>query len=352
MINIIRILAVLTASAALSGCGLLDPLTFSADENSGIENDQTVHIAYVNSTMRLIRQGSQTDLATELPPLCAEVGCLRAGELPSQVEDLCMSPVRTPPPSAAELAVASAAVPFIVAGGQAAFDAIVGAIDSRRAEIRKAAVRAYGTTQVVNNLALGSFAGECVIVWRRAAGETAMVSVYLIERHNPESNGRTAGLTMTPLYLRVDQAAAETRRNGTERGMINLNQTITIAAVQVNPVTNVTSVEPISTSPFSYSGIGLRNGQEDRGVGYINLSKIPDGLSPGGDEQEVRRPLVAPRGPIFVPLRDNRTVGSISVAVVERGSEANLDDVSATEKATRASIRGAIGSSIQEALKD
>ncbi len=335
MRTFLRLLTTAILPAAVSGCGSLAVLQFKADENSGVTADQTVHVAYVNPIF-------VSNVKSEAEA-CKNLECFdfKKAKIPDEIERLCTEMLKKP-------MIPALAIPFIVAAGQAAFDVIVGAIDARREKLKKAAVREYGATALANDLSLGSMDRECVIVQRKSAGEPAMVLVSFIDQHVPEGSSVVAGLTMTPVYLRVDKAAAQTGKQRNGRSKINLSQTITIAAVQSDPKTNVNSVKLITTSPFSYSGIEIGT-KTKLGTEYVNPKYVPKEFDFSPD---TRKELNVAHGPLFVPLRNAPAVGTISVAVVERGSAAALDDVSAIEKAIRASIRGAIGSSVKEALKE
>jgi len=338
--NLLPVIVAAVCVTSLSACSALDVLLFNPDEErSGITQGQRVEIAYVG------RGKKQADCPSgDIAP----GGCidLTAAEVPKEVQDLCAR-------SASEPAVAAALVPFILAGAQVAYDTVLGAIDSRRAELKKAAVKEYGATAVAPNLTISAKhyeSPQCVVVTRyvqapgsnkeEKAEERAMLLVNYLKPHfsteGSLESGPTIGFTWTTVYLRIDKAAAQTTKLSDDTSKVALTQSLVISAIQANPETGAQSVDVLSASTFQHTGIEI-------GVPYINTLVAGKPLDPPKKWKDLK----VPDGPLFVGLREAPTVGAISVAITERGAAAALDDVSDAEKSLRNALRAAIGKSLE-----
>lgn len=342
MSKLFRLFAASSLLAA-SGCSALDVLTFDAAKNTGIVKNQTFVVSYV----RPLRKNEEGPDLEERP----EARDLFAAKIPEGVLNRCGIE-----PPMQMFAAGAVALPFVMAIGQMAFDAIGGAIDSRREKLKKAAEGKYDAVAITETMLLRkepfrkTGTTECVVSRRFAGNDKknpAMVMVHAVKRFAPKDlsgNGpaNATGLTFTPAYLRVDRAAAQTEKVSKGRPKINVTGSLSVAAIQPDAKTGGKRVELVATSPFSFSGVEL-------GVAYINPAFVEDrfDFTPDGTKK-----LEVPHGPLFVPLRDVPAVGTVSVAIVERGSAAGLDDASAVEKAMRASIRSAIGKSMEAAFKE
>ena len=349
-----KLVAILTAGALLwvAGCSSFRVLFFDADEKlSGQIKGQTFSVTYVRPS-RMVDEGTDTKYRR-----------LFEARIPNEILAKCGVKDEEVMPF-----VGPALLPFIIAFAQIAFDAIAGAIDSKRKELKRAAVQPYDATVVVDSLLLrlrpyptGEIDGQkiytrdCVISQRFAEVEDAdgkkvnkpaMTLVHVAERYPPrpadvEEEPDAKGLTFTPAYLRVDLAAAQTAKVKDGKPKISMTGTLAVSAVQFKPKPDRDEVALINTAPFSFSGIEI-------GVEYINPKFVGGSVS----ETEDTKILKTKSGPLFVPLQNTPALGTVSVAIIERGSAAGLDDASAAEKSMRTAIRSAIGQSVKALLSE
>ena len=332
------VLAALLISA-LPGCSAFEVLTFRAAENSGHVENQKVVVEYVRPSTKLedttgmsVAAESDEFFRSGVPDgMLARCGRGRA-------EDVVPSYER------------GAYGPFLIAAGTLGVDFVTWLVDERRGRLREDAMHGYGGKLVATSMRLdpqGSpetgFKTECVFLVRDAGEERAAVLAFALHRYGvTDEQGRESGehaaLAFAPAYVRIDRAGAETAAVSEGSPTIDLTGTLTVVAARQG--SDGRAVETVTETPFSLTGIEI-------GTAYVNPD-FADVAAAG----EGAKPLKAGRGPLFAPLSGPRTVGALSVSVVERGTAASFEDASSFEKAVANALKGAVGSTISARLAE
>lgn len=321
-----------------TGCSSISVIAYTVDEErSGKTRDQVVNVSFVGPGAGL---GSSQ---TKLPKLVVEA-CTFKGQDEDVQEMALIGPVAS-------------------AAGQLAFSALTSAIDSRREQLAEAALHGYGATVIVPSVSIDPIArtgdeGDeskdtgpsafiptaCIHLTRQTSNKDAMKAVFIVERvrttagaQGDEKVKALSAFTLTPAYIKVDLAGAQTRAYPSDQSpKIELSGSVGISAVETDPRTGHPGVSILTNSPFSLGTIELEQA-------YAN----PLFFDQEAIEDNDWEALKITRGPMFRPLRESPTVGGVSVSVVETGEAADLDEPGALEKSIRATTRALIGTAIE-----
>ena len=148
------------------------------------------------------------------------------------------------------------------------------------------------------------------------------------------------GYTWNLAFLRVTHAAAQTAAVEKGNPIIKFTQSLALAAIQPHPSGSGAKVVALaSEASFRLSKVEL-------GQGYINR-RLP-GLDANADKNLLDLDVAA--GPLFSRLTTEKALASLAVNIIERGSAADFDDISAAEKSLREALRDAIGEELESRL--
>jgi hypothetical protein len=369
-----------------AGCSTFDVLSFQPDkELSGRTENERVYVEYVHPEMdpaSLRKTGAEEysshvwgdNVPEAFEGICGQDGIPEAVARPKGVL----------PPAA-------------VAVGTVAFDAVLGAIDSRREQLIKAAEHAYSDTLIVRSLRLAPPSEQssedqapssqqklgdstekfttvgCILIMRRIKQQSAkqdqlaMQALFAIQRvaiefsddkdkktnEDEESNEDEAeadekdktvdvggwALTITPAYLDLELAGAQTQaveEGKTDKPKIALSGSVGIVAVEDDDRTGRRSVKVLTNSPFSFGTVEIESTVAN--PRFVNVETL---------KKNGWKSMRDVPGPLFRPQHQEDTVGAIAVSVTEVGAASTLDEPSAAEKSIRATTRALIGTAIE-----
>ena len=359
----LRSIKIVVGALILNGCALFTGPNIDIDkDNSGRLEGQSTRVFM---TSRVDPSGAEFQA-----PEIKQANDKFWSNFPTEIRIKCRAADSDDLPDSSVGAVfASAAIPFLIAGFEVGYDYFVESVDKKLARLKKAAVKSYeGNFQTRYMYA---FPEQCVILVRLIDDEAkdvelapdvqiekriASLFVFQIEelvtevKELPEKfdgpsevNSDTGGhIThrahkISPIFARVDFAAAQTAKGkGEEKANIKPTVAVSLSAYEYNEKLERDELRELLTHSFSFGALDLKQS-------YC----APDLASGCG------KPLKADPSPLYIPIRESQTptIGMLKMSVVERGTAADLDDLSAADQAARKAVKGTLSGALKDILK-